>query len=101
MEAIPELQDSQFGITITRRYQGEFEVSISYAGQYIKRYPLSTVADLLLRCIVSHIPLIGFWLFSREAREKMIRKAYLAALEDFIQRLKIDTANAIFGQESQ
>jgi len=99
MEAIPEIRENDLGITISRRYAGGFEVSISYAGNYIRRYPLLQVTDMFLSCLLKNIPLLGLWLFSRQKRKVMVDKAYGAAIDDFVKVIKIDVADAIFGEK--
>ena len=98
MEQIPEVRENDLGITITRRYAGGFEVSISYAGTYIRRYPLLHVTDLFLACILKNIPIPGLWLFSKLKRQGVITKSYSSAIEDFVKIIKLDVADAIFGQ---
>jgi hypothetical protein len=101
MEAIPEIQENDLGINISRRYAGGFEVSISYAGMYIRRYPLLQVTDIFLSCILKNIPTLGLWLFSRSRRKVMVTKAYSAAIEDFLKIIKMDVADAIFGAKGE
>jgi hypothetical protein len=97
MEAIPEVRENDLGISIARRYAGGFEVSISYAGNYIRRYPLIQVTNIFLDCMIKNIPVLGMWLFSSTRRKSMIVKAYSASIDDFIKVLKMDVADAIFG----
>jgi hypothetical protein len=97
MEAIPEVRENDLGISINRRYAGGFEVSITYAGNYIRRYPLIQVTDIFLSCILKNIPVLGLWLFSKPRRKLMVTKAYSAAIEDFLKVIKMDVADAIFG----
>jgi hypothetical protein len=99
MESIPEIRENDLGITISRRYAGGFEVSISYAGNYIRRYPLLQVTDLFLSCILKNVPVLGLWLFSKQKRKEMVTRAYSAAIEDFLKVIKIDVADAIFGEK--
>lgn len=101
MEAIPEVRENELGITITRRYSGGFEVSISYAGTYIRRYPLIQVTNIFLDCLVKNIPIIGMWLFSKTKRKIMIITAYSKAIDDFIKIIKLDVADAIFGENKE
>ena len=97
MEAIPEVRENDIGISITRRYSGGFEVSISYAGTYIRRYPLIQVTDIFLSCLLKNIPIIGMWLFSKARRKTMVTTAYSSAIDDFLKIIKMDVADAIFG----
>jgi hypothetical protein len=98
MEQMPEIQDSQLTVTINRRYQGDFEVSISYAGQYLKRYPLQYLFATFLQSFLRNFPILGMWLFSREARARTITSSYARAVNDCISRIKMDVANSIFDQ---
>ena len=97
METIPEIRENDLGISITRRYSGGFEVSISYAGQYIKRYPLIQVTDIFLACLIRNIPILGMWLFSKVHRREIVKKAYASAIDDFLKIIKLDVADSIFG----
>ena len=99
MEQIPEVRENDLGITINRRYSGGFEVSISYAGSYVRRYPLIQVTDVFLSCIIKNIPILGMWLFSKSKRKEMITKAYSLAINDFIKVIKMDVADSIFGSK--
>jgi hypothetical protein len=99
MEQIPEIRENEFGIYISRRYQGGFEVSVSYTGSYIRRYPLSDMTDRFLSYIVKHVPVLGLWLFNKEKRMEMVKQSYTAAVQDFIQQFKLDIADSIINQE--
>ena len=101
MEQIPEVRDNDIGITLSRRYsggQGGFEVSISYAGQYICRYPLVVITDRFLQCILNNIPVMGWWLFSSTNRKAMIVRAYSAAITEFVDSIKMDIGNSLLAQ---
>jgi hypothetical protein len=98
MEQIPEVRENDLGISITRRYAGGFEVSISYAGTYIRRYPLVQVTDIFLTCLTRNIPFIGWWIFrGKRKREEVVMAAYARAIDDFIKVIKLDVADSIFG----
>jgi hypothetical protein len=98
MEAIPEIRENELGIYISRRYQGGFEVSISYAGSYIRRYPLIEITERFLGCVLNHVPILGLWLFSKTKRTEMVRSAYSAAIDEFVVSLKLDVGDAMFAQ---
>jgi hypothetical protein len=99
MESIPEVREDSLGISISRRYSGGFEVSISYAGQYVRRYPLVQVTNTFLDCILRNIPILGMWLFSKSKRKETIVRAYSWAIDDFLKVIKMDVANSIFGEK--
>ena len=98
MESIPEISDAQLTFNISRRYHGMFEVGISYAGTYIKRYPLIVITDMFLLAIITNFPILGLWLFSRTKRNETIRRAYTKAIDNFVTMIKLDIANSMFDQ---
>jgi len=98
MEIIPELTDVQLTFNISRRYHGMFEVGVSYAGTYIKRYPLMIITDRFLDAIIKNFPILGLWIFSKLKRKETIRKAYSKAIDAFITSIKFDIANSMFDQ---
>ena len=96
MEQIPEIVEADLVFNISRRYHGMFEVSVTYAGMPMKRYPMLTITDMFLSCIVDNFPILGLWIFVKSKRVETIRAAYSKAIDSFIGIIKKDIADSIF-----
>ena len=96
METIPTINESHLHFTISKRYQGAWEVSIFYAGVPIKRYTLGELAAKLFSCILSEAPVPGFWLFSSDERDKKLATTCSRAIDTFTTRVKLDVADSIW-----
>lgn len=96
MEQIPTINEADLHVTITKRYHGAWEVSIFYAGVPVKRYTIGELAGVLYVCILSSFPIIGFWLVSKTKREETLSHSYTSAINQFIDRIKMDVANSLW-----
>lgn len=96
MEEIPIITEAELTMTASKRYRGNWEVGIYYAGMPINRYTVSDFAGILLSCIRENFPSIGTWMLSEKSREETIATAYNKALGQFLDKIKMDVAETIF-----